>query len=324
MKTITCGKFLNLQKCATENGGFSILALDHRNNLRNALNPENPGQVSGKEMSDFKLEVTHALSPHASAMLLDPEVGAFQAISKRALARNTGLIIALDATGYEGEATARESRILPGWSVEKAKLAGANAVKLLVYFHPQSAKAGEVEALVAKVDEECRRFDLPFILEPLVYSIDPQVKKMKGAERSRAIIETAERLTAIGCDVLKVEFPSDADAPDWPEACARLTKASRVPWVLLSAAVDYETYLKQVTVACRQGAAGIAAGRAVWSEAVTSDRSARMEFLHTIARERIQRLSAIVDDLAQPYWDFYRVPEADERSYLTYPNINQA
>jgi tagatose 1,6-diphosphate aldolase len=320
MKTISTGKYLNLQKCATTNGGFSILALDHRNNLRNALNPENPGQVSGKEMSDFKLEVTQALSPYASAMLLDPEVGAFQAISQRALARNTGLIVALDATGYGGEATARESRVLPGWSVEKAKLAGANAVKLLVYFHPQSSRAREVEALVANVKEECQRFDLPFILEPLVYSIDPQVKKLKGAERSDAIIETAERLTAIGCDVLKVEFPSDADSPDWQEACERLTKASRVPWVLLSAAVDYETYLKQVTVACQQGAAGIAAGRAVWSEAVTTDKTLRAEFLRTTARERVQRLSALVDDLARPYWDFYQAPEVDEKSYLSYPN----
>ncbi len=319
MKTISPGKFLNMQKCATVNGGFSILALDHRNNLRNALNPENPNMVSGKEMSDFKLGVTGALSPYASAMLLDPEVGAFQVIAQRVLDRSTGLIVALDATGYGGEATARESRVLPGWSVEKAKQLGANAVKLLVYYHPQSAKVGEIEDLVAHVNEDCHRFDLPFILEPLVYSIDPQIKKMKGTERSQAILGMAEKLTAIGCDLLKVEFPTDADAPDWEEACAMLTKASRVPWVLLSAAVDYPTYLKQVTVACQQGASGIAAGRAVWSEAVTPDQGKRAEFLRTTARERIQHLTAVVDGLAKPFWDFYRTPPTDEKTYLSYP-----
>jgi tagatose 1,6-diphosphate aldolase len=324
MKTITPGKFLNLQRCATANGGFSILALDHRNNLRKALKPEAPEQVSGKDMSDFKLEVTGALSRHASAMLLDPEVGAFQVIARRALERSCGLIAALDATGYGGEATARESRILPGWSVQKAKLMGANAVKLLVYYHPKSRMAPEVEALVAQVNEECARYDLPFILEPLVYSIDPEVKKLTGNERSEAILETAARLTAFGCDLLKVEFPADAhetpELPIWQRACAELTKASRAPWVLLSAAVDYDSYLKQVETACRQGASGIAAGRAVWSEAVTGDRRARAQFLSTSARARMEQLTSTVDHLAVPYWQYYQTAEVDEETYLSYFN----
>ncbi len=322
MKTITPGKFLNLQRCATANGGFSILALDHRNNLRKALNPEAPDQVKGKDMSDFKLDVTGALSRHASAMLLDPEVGAFQVIARRALERSCGLIVALDATGYGGEPTARESRILPEWSVRKAKLMGANAVKLLVYYHPMSGMAAEVEALVARIDEECARYDLPFILEPLVYSIDPQVKKLTGRERSEVILQTAARLTAIGCDVLKVEFPADTqettESPSWQEACAEMTKASRAPWVLLSAAVDYDTYLKQVETACRQGASGIAAGRAVWSEAVTNDPQARAQFLNTDARARMQQLTSTVDQLAVPYWQYYQTAESDEKTYLAY------
>ena len=255
-------------------------------------------------------------------MLLDPEVGAFQVIARRALERSCGLIVALDATGYGGEPTARESRILPEWSVRKAKLMGANAVKLLVYYHPMSGMAAEVEALVARIDEECARYDLPFILEPLVYSIDPQVKKLTGRERSEVILQTAARLTAIGCDVLKVEFPADTqettESPSWQEACAEMTKASRAPWVLLSAAVDYDTYLKQVETACRQGASGIASGRAVWSEAVTNDPQARAQFLNTDARARMQQLTSTVDQLAVPYWQYYQTVESDEKTYLAY------
>ena len=41
-----------------------------------------------------------------------------------------------------------------------------------------------------------------------------------------------------------------------------------MPWVLLSAGVDYDLYERQVRVACDNGASGILCGRAVWKESV--------------------------------------------------------
>ena len=80
--------------------------------------------------------------------MLDPEVSAAQAIAQRAIPNNVGLVVAVESTGYTGDATARQAQIIPGWSVEKAKRMGASAIKLLVYYHPDSSTAGEIEDFI--------------------------------------------------------------------------------------------------------------------------------------------------------------------------------
>ena len=117
-----------------------------------------------------------------------------------------------------------------------------------------------------------------------------------------------DSLTPLGADILKVEFPlnvDDFDEAKWIVACKEISSASTIPWILLSAAVDYETFLRQVTVACTAGASGIAVGRAVWKEAVTMNDDERVKFLRTTARQRISRLTSLCHALAKPYTDFY-------------------
>ena len=260
-----------------------------------------------------------------AVMALDPEFGAAQCLSSGALPGPTGLLVALDATGYSGDPTARQSQILPGWSVAKSKRLGASAVKLLVYYHPDTPPATEIEALVKQTAAECATADLAFFLEPLSYSPVADQKKLPAAERRRVVLETARRLTPLGVDVLKAEFPLDAAAePDeqaWAAACAELSAASRAPWVLLSASVDYATYLRQATVACCAGATGVAAGRAVWQEAPTLAGEARLAFLRGPARERMLRLTELCDALAQPWSSFYTAPEAGSDWYASYPGL---
>jgi tagatose-1,6-bisphosphate aldolase len=109
-------------------------------------------------------------------------------------------------------------------------------------------------------------------------------------------------------DILKAEFPldlSDKDQAIWTAACAEISSASVTPWILLSAAVDFETYLRQVTAACNAGASGIAVGRAVWQEAVFLKGEARLAFLRTIGCERLARLAALCSELGKPISDFY-------------------
>jgi len=107
-----------LDACASSRGTFAVLALDHRQNLRRELHPEAPGTTTYDEMVAFKRAVVRALAPFATGTLLDPEVGAAQAIADGSLPGGAGLLVALEATGYEGPPTARVSRVLPGWSAE--------------------------------------------------------------------------------------------------------------------------------------------------------------------------------------------------------------
>src|SRR5574339_753040 len=106
MKPITIGKLRGLQQISSKRGTITALALDHRQNLRKA----NPAFVNDDELSRFKIDVTSALAKRATAVLLDPEVSAAQAIAWRALPHNVGLVVAIESTGYTGDAAARQAQ----------------------------------------------------------------------------------------------------------------------------------------------------------------------------------------------------------------------
>ena len=289
--------------CASARGTFAVLALDHRQNLRKELRPDDPDSVTYDEMVEFKQAVVRALAPVATGTLLDPEIGAAQSIADGSLPASAGLLVAIEATGYEGPPTARISRVLDGWSVAKAKRIGASAAKLLVYYHPEARNAADQERLVADVAAECRAADLALFVEPLSYSL-VEGKKLAGEARREVVVETARRLTAIGGDILKAEFPYDASVTDrsrWREACVELDAASLVPWVLLSGGVDGATFEAQVSTACDAGASGILVGRSVWAEAATMAPVERDAFLATIGRERLGRLADLVDTVGRPW-----------------------
>jgi tagatose 1,6-diphosphate aldolase len=292
-----------LDACASARGTFAVLALDHRQNLRKELRPDAPESVAYAEMVEFKRAVIRALAQSATGSLLDPEIGAAQCIVDGSLPGAAGLLVAIEATGYEGPPTARVSRVLPGWSVEQAKRLGASAAKLLVYYHHEAANAADQERFVADIAAACRAADLPLFVEPLGF--DPASGgRLTGEARRRGVIETARRLTAIGGDILKAEFPYDpsvADRGRWREACAELDAASAVPWVLLSGGVDEATFHAQVEIACLHGASGVVAGRSVWAEAATLAAEPRAAFLATTARDRLRRLVDLVEDVGRPW-----------------------
>ncbi len=292
-----------LDACASPRGTFAVLALDHRQNLRKELRPSDPAAVGHDEMVEFKRAVVRALAGTATGTLLDPEIGAAQCIADGSLPGRAGLIVAIEATGYEGPPTARVSRVLPGWSVEKAKRMGASAAKLLVYYHPDAANAADQERLVADVAAACRVADLALFVEPLGF--DPATGgKLIGEARRRCVVATARRLMALGGDVLKAEFPYDAGITDesaWADACAELDAASPAPWVLLSGGVDDTTFERQVAAACRAGASGVLVGRSVWAPAATLPPPERDAWLAGEGRARLARLAALVDDLGAPW-----------------------
>jgi tagatose 1,6-diphosphate aldolase len=291
-----------LQACATPGGQFVVLALDHRQNLRHELRPDAPDTVTYAQMVDFKLAVVRALAPSASGVLLDPEVGAGQAIAARAIPGATGLLVAIEATGYTGPPDARVSQVLPGWSVAAAKRIGASAAKLLVYYHPEAADAAAQERLVADVAAACREQDLALFIEPLSFSLDGQ--RLAGEERRRVVIETARRLTALGGDVLKAEFPYADDVTDearWRDACRELDAATPVPWVLLSGGVDDAVFEAQVRTACAAGASGALVGRSVWAPAASVDEPERSAWLRATGRERLERVARIITGHGHPW-----------------------
>lgn len=300
---MSLGKTRRLQQCADDAGLFTMLAADQRGNLRRAMHPDDPGSTTPSEMTEFKVEMMRSLSSRVSAVLLDPEYGAAQAIDAGAVSGETGLIVALEATGYEESSVDRRSRILSGWSPAKALAIGASAVKLLIYFHPEASGAqGQID-LIERTASACDAIDLPLIVEPLSFSLDGE--PLSSDERRCVVVETAGVLGSIdGVDLMKMEFPANlSDVEHWDEACADLDEASPVPWVILSAGVDFDMFVRQAGVACSAGASGVLAGRAVWKEAVGMSRIDRRNFFATTGTQRLAALTEMVEAHARPWRD---------------------
>jgi tagatose-1,6-bisphosphate aldolase len=196
---------------------------------------------------------------------------------------------------------------------------GANAVKILVYYNPEAgALADELDALIKEKVAAVHEQGMPVFIEPMSYSVDEGVSKDSeafAAKKKQIVTETARRLSQTGADILKMEFPYDyrySDESDWRAACEELSEASSVPWVLLSAGVDFETFEKQTIAACEGGASGFLAGRAIWKEAVGMTPGERANFLTGKATDRIKRLLDIAGEKARPWSDFYAPPESSE------------
>lgn len=313
---LSLGKRRALQQCALAGGTFSMLAMDQRGSLIKMINSTDPNSVDFAQVGKVKRDVIRALSPHASATLLDAEYGYPTCVADDALSGQSGLLLALEKSGYEGDPTARRTALLEDWSVEKIRKAGANGVKLLVYYRPDAVNAADQEELISEVVTMCKAADLPLFVEPLHYSLDPSVKKVANSERRRLVIETAKRLVPLGIDVLKAEFPVDVsqtqDEGEWADACAELSNACAVPWVLLSAGVDYEMFYRQLKAACENGASGMLCGRAIWKESIALNSTDRASFLYTTAVWRLQQLGHLVQALGKPLTEFYPSSEGNE------------
>lgn len=316
--TLSAGKVRGLAACSTSGGVFTILAVDHRDSFRAVLDPADPAAVPARTITDMKLWLLRELGAEATAVMLDPEFSAAQAIAARALPGHVGFLAALEAQGYLGDPAARQTTLLDGWSVEKAKRLGASGIKLLVLYRPDVAAAEVQDETIAAVIADCARHDIPLFLEPLAYATEPGQTTDDEAFallRRRIVVDTVRRLAALGPDVLKVQFPVDTrhepDRAVWADACAELHDASPVPWALLSGGDPYDLFREQVQVACAAGASGFMVGRALWREAVLAAPQERAQVIDVTVRPRFRELAAIAVEHARdwaadgllPDWD---------------------
>lgn len=304
-RRLSIGKIRGLQQIAGADGVFSMCAMDHRGSLRQLA-----GELSYKEMVKRKLELCTNLAPHASAVLLDPAFGAAQCLGHSALPKNTGLIVSLEASGYVGGSEYRYTELMEEWDVAKIKRMGASAAKLLVYYRPDLIElANKLMDMVEVIGLECQQHDLPFVVEPVGYPIGEEVRNPAhfAKVKEQLVLKTAQHIASLPIDVLKSEFPADLqyekDKGKLADLCRQLDAASPVPWVVLSAAVDFETFCQQVEIACQAGASGFLAGRAIWQEAMPIDKAReRVKFLATVGADRLKKLSEIAARYATPWY----------------------
>lgn len=324
MAELTPGKLRGLET-TSRRGVFTILAIDHRDSMRVVLNPDDPEGVTPSELTATKLWLLEELGAEATGVMLEPEYSAAQAISARSLPGTIGFLAAVEAQGYLGDPNARQTFLLDGWGVGKAKRIGASGIKLLVLYRPDSDAADVQDELIQQVITDCAEWDIPLFLEPVAYVTEegwdadsPEF----AAKRRSIVIDSVRRLGALGPEVLKVQFPVDTrfndDPAEWADACAELDEASPVPWALLSGGDPYELFREQVRTACQAGASGFMVGRALWQSAVRAPADQRPAIVSAELRPRFRELAAIAEASGRDWGEIHHGPQADETWYRTY------
>jgi len=285
--------------------------MDHRGSLKAMIEKEQPDdEVDYQELVEYKLDLCEALAPHSSAVLLDPNYGVAQCISSGLLAGHTGLLVSIEATGYESNPQGRLTTLLKNWSVGKIRRMGASAVKLLVYYRPDLSEVAKAQLkTIRTVAEECEKHDIPLLVETVTYPLASEDAKTSAfaARKPELVTDAARQITSLPIDVLKSEFPADlryeTNKSKLIDYCRKVDEASQVPWVILSAGVEYEAFRQEVEIACSAGASGFLGGRAIWQEALHFDeRKDRRNFLLTTAADRVKELAEIATKYAVPWY----------------------
>ena len=326
---LTPGKLSGLKNLADKRGVIAAAAMDQRGSLQKALAKEKGGEITDADMQEFKIVVSQVLTQYASAILLDPEWGLPAALAR---SKNSGLLLAYEKTGYDKATPGRLPDLLDNWSARRLKEAGADAVKILLYYTPTDGdKINDIKhAWVERLGDECRANDIPFFLELVGYEEGVDEKGFEYAKKKPEIVaKSMAQFTPdrYGVDVLKVEIPINMKFVEGTKSFAgqkaysraeakqlflRAAEATNKPFIYLSAGVSNAEFTESLELAAESGVkfAGVLCGRATWKDGIpVYAKRGRKAFEDWMKTEGVKNIENVNQRLqaATPWYEMYGV-----------------
>lgn len=323
----TIGKNRGLARLASDDGYFTMVALDQRPPLIAAIAKARgvkPADVTFADMLLAKRLLVQALAGEASSMLFDPNFAVPAAID--ILPRKTGLIVTLEEHRVEETPDGRKSRAIDNWSVEKIRRIGGDAVKVLAWYRPDAGREvnEHQKRFVRTIGDECRRYDIPYVLELLAYPFLDSAKHTSDYvespdKKAELVIESVREFAKpeYGVDLFKLETPLPAASLPARDQGAASRKAAvafddlgsicreaGIPWVMLSGGAEPDRFERVLAYSYAAGAQGFLAGRTIWLNAIETnfpDAEATLGALEQEGRQRLARLSAVTAEQAEPW-----------------------
>jgi tagatose 1,6-diphosphate aldolase len=312
----TIGKTRGLARLADADGYFRMVALDQRPPMFEAIAQARKitrDQVTYADVTSAKRLLVEALAPHCSSMLFDPNFAVPAAIDL--LPAHCGLIMTLEEHRVEETAGGRKSRAIDNWSVAKIRAMGGDAVKVLAWYRPDASAEvlAHQQRFVREIGEQCERYDIPYVLELLVYPF------LGSATHTADYVESPEKLPALvidsvrefakpeyAVDLLKLESPlaanslpprdggaATAAAQAEFDAIGDICRDHGIPWVLLSGGAATDRFERVLQYAYAAGAGGFLAGRTIWLNAVRSHFPDLVAVSSTLRRESVGVLNRL-------------------------------
>jgi sulfofructosephosphate aldolase len=294
-----------LLRLADARGIVAGLALDHRDSFRSWLIRAGIDAGSDDDLIAIKATLTRVLAPAATVVMLDAELGG-RALDSGAVPPTTGLIMPLEAQGYDAGGDDRGTTLMEDFTPADAARLGADACKLLVPYRPDVvATADHQDRVIADAVAACRRADLPLVVEPVVYRRSTDSEADFRAAYAALVIEAVRRIRKLGPDLLKLPFPAPpgaaASSDEAATACRAVDSAADgVPWVLLGAGADSATFVEQLRVAGAAGASGFLVGRGIWGVALDRDPEIVERRASAISLPLLQQCREIAEAVARP------------------------
>jgi tagatose 1,6-diphosphate aldolase len=331
---MTPGKLAGMKAVSDGRGVIAAAAMDQRGSLQKALAKERGGSVDDKAMEEFKILVTEVLTRHASAILLDPEWG-IPASKRRA--KNSGLLMAYEKTGYDAATPGRLPDLLDLWSVRRIKEIGADCLKILLYYAPSDPQKinQHKQAWVERIGDECRANDIPFFLEVIGYEEGVDEKGPDFAKKKPELVAAYMReftKDRYGVEVLKVEVPINMKYVEGTrafggssaytrqqamDAFRKTAEVSTKPFIYLSAGVSNAEFTETLELAAEAGTrfSGVLCGRATWKDGIPIyGKQGADAFRQWLETEGVKNIANVNDRLkpAHPWYEFYGAKSAEE------------
>src|SRR5471032_1927218 len=293
MSKMSTSELRSYQQICGKNGAMLVIACDQRGAMRSLLasDPQQQSAISEHELGLIKADITQYLASKASCVLVDPVCAVPQLVDDGIIARDTALLIGLDASDWDTSPEVyRLSRLVPNVHARRVRELGATGGKIMVYLRSDLPEANRHNiAILRQCAEDFSREDLLLVVEFLTYKLEDETEEAYKEKVPSLIYGGTKICLECGAKVLKLPYPGS------PQACAEITRlAGDVPWAVLSAGVDHATFLTQVADAMSNGASGVIAGRSLWKDCISLDSAATKDKLESLAVPRLNEIQAVI------------------------------
>jgi len=331
---LTPGKLAGLKSVSNAQGVIAAAAMDQRGSLQKSIAKERGGTASADDLSTFKVLVTEVLTQHASAILLDPEFG-LEAAKNR---NSAGLLLAYEKTGYDAATPGRLPDLLDVWSVRRLKEAGADCIKILLYYTPYEKTAVNdlKHAWIERIGDECMYHDIPFFLETVGYDADGGDEKSLAYALKKPEIVSGSMAefgkSRYSVDVLKVEVPIQMEfvagtrafkgeaAYTRERALEHFREAESMthkPFIYLSAGVSNPVFIETLELCAESGTKfnGVLCGRATWKDGIAIyAKQGAAAFKHWLETTGVENITNVNNALtaASPWYLKYGASSMEE------------
>ena len=318
--TLTAGKLWGMRRMSDADGLMRMVAVDQRPPIKNPIAAHyGSDEAPYADVAGVKSLLIETLQGEATAMLLDPHYAMPRGLHRLSPAK--GLVVTLEDSKFRETPAGRMSSEIDGWSVEKIKRAGGDAVKVLAWYRPDAGEGANDHQhdFVQRIGEACARFDIPFLLEMLAYPLAGEADQTTdyretAAKRADHVLGAVEEFARAdyGVDLFKLESPVPGEGVPGPdgeggaavqELFDQMGRLAGRPWIMLSAGVGKEAFRRVLEHAYKAGASGYLAGRAIWLDAFAHfpDWDAMRRGLETDSVAYMRDLNALTAGHATPW-----------------------